>query len=594
MKYNELGKHHFITFVLFVIFSSVWGSAFAAKTAWVEESNAEAQIILQLITKYYPESAAKFGIEGHDEEIMDMKVNIFSRKQQDVQQSITKLQKRLDVVNNPKVRQDLEIMLQSQKDRYQSAKLHHETMLLYINLAETLFYSFHGLLDPRVDASRYPAALIRLKKYTGVQAGFTPITALAEARMQQRFQIKGLIGPYKVEVDQDLENLAHYIEGIKNLFHKSGLTGWQADFKILEAQLRLHAKWVKKEILPRTRSSNLLPEVIYADALKQFGVEMKPRELIERATFGYVEIRNEMRALAKRVAKQHGFKSNDYRSVILALKKKQLAKKGIIEFYQKRLRDLEAIIRREKIVSLPKRNAAIRLATAAESASVPVPHLSTPRLIGNTGEPAEFIIPLENPNSNAGEKFDDFSHDAATWTLTAHETRPGHELQFAAMIEGGVSITRAMFAFNSANVEGWALYAEAVMKEYLPLDGQLLSLHAKLMRAARAFLDPMLNLGMMRPEDAKQFLMHEVVLSEPMATQEIDRYTFKAPGQATSYYYGFMKLESLRVKTELALRDHFNQQAYHDFILAQGLLPPDLLETAVMDDFVRHQAQSLN
>jgi hypothetical protein len=57
-----------------------------------------------------------------------------------------------------------------------------------------------------------------------------------------------------------------------------------------------------------------------------------------------------------------------------------------------------------------------------------------------------------------------------TWSLTVHEARPGHELQFASMIESGVSQARGIYAFNSANVEGWALYAEAVMKEYLPLE----------------------------------------------------------------------------------------------------------------------------
>jgi uncharacterized protein (DUF885 family) len=184
---------------------------------------------------------------------------------------------------------------------------------------------------------------------------------------------------------------------------------------------------------------------------------------------------------------------------------------------------------------------------------------------------------------------DDFKYDAITWPLTSHEARPGHELQFAAMLEEGVSTTRAVFAFNSANVEGWALYSEAFMKPYMPLDGQLATLQMRLMRAARAFLDPMLNLGMMEPSAAKRVLMDEVLLSEPMAKQEVDRYTFNAPGQATSYFFGYTKLEALRAKTQLALGGHFNEQAYHDFIIGQGLLPPELLEKAVTEEFVPAQ-----
>ena len=78
--------------------------------------------------------------------------------------------------------------------------------------------------------------------------------------------------------------------------------------------------------------------------------------------------------------------------------------------------------------------------------------------------------------------------------------KQGHELQFAKMTEAGVSIPRAVFAFNSANVEGWALYAESFLKPYLPLEGQMGSLQMRLMRAARAFLDPMVNLGQVTPE----------------------------------------------------------------------------------------------
>ena len=80
------------------------------------------------------------------------------------------------------------------------------------------------------------------------------------------------------------------------------------------------------------------------------------------------------------------------------------------------------------------------------------------------------------------------------------------------MIESGVSIARAVFAFNSVNVEGWALYAEAEMQPYEPLDGQLFALQMRAQRAARAFLDPMVNLGQITPEDVKQFLMGGVPL----------------------------------------------------------------------------------
>ena len=175
------------------------------------------------------------------------------------------------------------------------------------------------------------------------------------------------------------------------------------------------------------------------------------------------------------------------------------------------------------------------------------------------------------------------------WTLTAHEARPGHEMQFSSIIESGVSIARALFAFNSANVEGWGLYAEAIVRPYLPLDAQLISLQYRLMRAGRMFLDPMLNLGMITPEEAKRLIVEDMAVGESWAQNEIERYTYRIPGQATAYYYGYGKMQALRAQTELYLRDAFDQRAFHDFVLAQGILPPDILMDAVMNEFVPSQ-----
>ena len=104
------------------------------------------------------------------------------------------------------------------------------------------------------------------------------------------------------------------------------------------------------------------------------------------------------------------------------------------------------------------------------------------------------MIPLVERNEDGSWPVTDDMYVAGSWTLTAHEARPGHEMQFSSVIESGVSTARAIFAFNSANVEGWGLYSEVIVQQYLSPEAQLFGLKARLIRAARAFLDPMLNL----------------------------------------------------------------------------------------------------
>jgi uncharacterized protein (DUF885 family) len=571
---------------LLVVALAAMASANAEDAGWVAQSNANAEPLLTVMARYAPETAAAFGVEGHDSEVLDLKPGYDTRFEADLAKVAADLEGRIAAATDPRVRQDLQILLTAARDQSNTSQLNRRLMLPYFDLGQVLFRSFDSLLDPRVAKERYPAALIRLKRYTGAEDGYTPITVLARARMEERFSTPGLTGPWTVELQQALDNQGRYMTGIEEAFERSGLEGWQKDHARLVRQMDEHAQWIRTALLPRARTTNRLPPEIYADNLRNFGVKTDPQELIQNALIGYMQTRNELDSTARRVAKERGYDVSDYREVLRRLKKDAIANDALMPTYRARLKDIEAIVRREQIVSMPAREAVIRVATEAESTAIPAPHLSPPRLIGNTGEPAEFVLPLENPNAPPGTKMDDFTFDAITWTLTAHEARPGHELQFAKMVENGTSIPRVVFAFNSANVEGWALYAEAVMQQYMPTEGQMGALQMRLMRAARAFLDPMINLGQIEPAAAQAFLMKEVGLSEPMAKQEVDRYSFLAPGQATSYFYGYQKQLALRARAEMALGDRFEEGAYHDFVIGEGLLPPELLEEAVMERYV--------
>jgi uncharacterized protein (DUF885 family) len=124
------------------------------------------------------------------------------------------------------------------------------------------------------------------------------------------------------------------------------------------------------------------------------------------------------------------------------------------------------------------------------------------------------------------------------------------------------------------------------MQPYEPLEGQLLTLQLRLLRAARAFLDPELQSGKMTPAEAYDVLEKDVMLSHAFAKEEVERFTFRSPGQANSYFYGYTRLLALRKETEAALGAKFDQKKFHDFLLGQGLLPPDLMRRAVLDEFV--------
>ncbi|HET7873487.1 MAG TPA: DUF885 domain-containing protein [Terriglobales bacterium] len=559
----------------------------ASAKDWIKRSNENAQILLKVQAKFAPEFAARQGVEGLDDQVTQFPPNRREQVKGDTRAAITQLEKILATEKDPLVRQDLEIMIQAAQRFVRGQEITEKYDMPYFNLPQLLFSGIRALLDDQVPENRRTAALVRLRKYAGMEPGYQPLTEQAKARTAE-WTKPGQLPPAKVEVETNLARADFFINGIEQLFQKYKIEGYQEPYAKLKQQLADYNAWVKQEILPKARTDFRLPAEEYAFGLQQIGVDIPPEQLAAMAHKSFTEYQQAMQEVAAKIAKRRGLKSTDYRDVIRELKKDQLVGEAILPKYKETLASIEGTIRKEKLATLPNRPARIRLATPAETAQQPAPHMDPPPFLNNTGQQGEFVLPLNvpaAPGSAQTKQIDDFTFAASTWTLTAHEARPGHEMQFDSMVERGVSIARALYAFNSTNVEGWGLYAEYITQPYMPLDGQLISLQLRLMRAARAFLDPELQSGKVTPADAMRVLTQDVVLSDAFANTEVERYTFRAPGQATSYYYGFTKLLELRKDVEANTGKNFSAMKFHDFILSQGLLPPELLRKAVMQQF---------
>ena len=565
--------------------------AAAAKPApsWVAKSNADAQILLKAQAPFQPEQLSFLGIPGYDDQVFDFGPDNAKRFRDATAKARAELAALAATEIDPNVKQDLAILIKAADDNLQSSETNERLVRPWLDVGQTVFQGVLGLLSDQTPPERRAMALARLKRYAGQLPGSTPLATLAKQRYVERGE-PGLQQPTKIEVQQALDNLPTYIKGMRALFVKYNINDAGPTIDALDKQLADYAAWSKATVLPTARTDYKLPAELYALQLKNVGIDIDPRALIERAQLEFMETRAAMQQLAPRVAKDKNLKQTDYLGVMHALKYPQFNNDQIEPHYRTVVMpELDRLIAANRVVTLPNRPMQMRLASEAESAAQPAPHFLPAPLVGNTGQQGTFVLPLGNPNAGADGPYDDFNFPSAAWTLTAHEGRPGHELQFTAMIERGVSLARTLYAFNSVNVEGWALYAEAEMVPYEPVDGQLFALQFRLLRAARAMLDPMLNLGLTDRDTAFKVLTDQVGFSKAMARQEIDRYTVNSPGQAGSYFYGYSRIMQLRAETELALGAKFDRKAFNDFLLDQGLLPPDLLAKAVREEFVPAQ-----
>jgi uncharacterized protein (DUF885 family) len=562
-----------------------------AEKPWIKQSNDYTNTLLNVQLDHAPEQGSAQGVAKFDDRISDPSRADEVLERRELEAALTKIKAARASVTDKNVQEDIDILqknfnLQFRVDDFELAR-----EVPFYNASAQIFRGLRGLLDDQVPAPRRTAALVRLRKYAGVEPGYKPFTERLKERESEQIAKPGVIFPSKEEVETDLGRNSNYVEGIVALFKKYGLTGWEPAYEKLKVQLADYDTWVKANILPKARTDFRLPPEKYVLAFEGYGIDIPPAQIAKMAHAAFLQYQAEMAPLAARVAKANGYPSSDYRAVIAELKKKQITGEAILPFFENRLHEIEKIIVAKNLVTLPSRPAIIRLATPAETAQQPAPHMTPPPFLHNTGQRGQFVLPLNIPSATGGaeDKYDDFTFDAVAWTLTAHEARPGHELQFDSMVEHGVSLARALYAFNSTNAEGWGLYAEYIMQPYEPVEGQLLTLQLRLLRAARAFLDPELQSGAATQAQAYSVLEKDVMLSHAFAKEEVERFTFRSPGQANSYFYGYTRLLSLRQETEKALGRKFDQKKFHDFILGQGLLPPDLMRRAVLEEFIPSQ-----
>jgi uncharacterized protein (DUF885 family) len=197
---------------------------------------------------------------------------------------------------------------------------------------------------------------------------------------------------------------------------------------------------------------------------------------------------------------------------------------------------------------------------------------------------------------------------AALADLAVHEGFPGHDWHFKVMTEyreeiapvrwltpGAVEDSSSMWE-DSMAMEGWALYAEALMAEpqpgapegfYTP-EERLYQLRGKLYRDLRVRIDTGLHTNRMSYDEATN-LFSEVVdflpgpCSDPArseakrascesAERAIFRYS-KWPTQAVTYRLGKDQIYDLRAEAQRILGAAFNPQEFHLAFMRQGTIP---------------------
>lgn len=172
-------------------------------------------------------------------------------------------------------------------------------------------------------------------------------------------------------------------------------------------------------------------------------------------------------------------------------------------------------------------------------------------------------------------------------TIVYHEGVPGHHLQLATAVleRSRLNDFQRLMATTSGHAEGWALYAERLVRElgYLNDDAHLLGmLDGQLFRAARVVLDIGMHLELPIPAGTGfhegetwtpalglEFLMTRTLMNAQFCRDEIDRY-LGWPGQAPSYKVGQRVWLRARDAARARHGSDFDEKAFHTAALRLG------------------------
>jgi uncharacterized protein (DUF885 family) len=184
-----------------------------------------------------------------------------------------------------------------------------------------------------------------------------------------------------------------------------------------------------------------------------------------------------------------------------------------------------------------------------------------------------------------GKRLESNSYPAIPST-SVHEAYPGHHWHLS-MAKLNPSHLRQWLG-TSYFSEGWALYAERMMREqgfFTDLRHRMFQYEATLFRAARIVVDTSLHMGEMEYDDAVAYMLENSSLTEPTARAEVTRYC-SWPTQASAYLTGCLEIVRIRDRflsaRNASTSDTQHLRAFHDALVSSGDLPIALAERAVM------------
>jgi len=384
-----------------------------------------------------------------------------------------------------------------------------------------------------------------------------------------------------VEQLQQLTDIAPESHPFMGLAKRANDEKFEQEFmKLLQQQLipamKTYQEYLENEYIDKARIQlgiHVLPNgrACYMAQYRAYTtLKRTPEQVYELGLKTVNENKDRVRKLGKSIYKTDTF--ND--AVKMANqdeKEKFVTAQAMHEFF-------EAVVNRSKTVSaqyfnkLPDMQMHVKAVPTYQQGQGQGAHY----VVGSDDRLAEFAY---DPTSYSNENF------GTAEIVTVHEGYPGHHLQIA-LVQEQVNFHPIENAFsNTAFVEGWARYAEALSEEA----GIYQSDSAKILRrswpARGMVVDTGVHILGWSNQQAIDFIKES---GNPALSNDADAMLDRIaslPGQLTAYDSGALEIFALRKQYKNAMGDDFDIRVFHDLMLENGDVPLSVLKQQILDTF---------
>jgi len=354
-----------------------------------------------------------------------------------------------------------------------------------------------------------------------------------------------------------------------------------------EALLR-YRNFLEKDLVNRSFGEMRIGDAAYRKRFElELGTDMTPEEAVAAAYRELDSVHERMYALAAPLYEKLSGKAApaepdfEERIRIVAAVLDDIAndhppRSGLLDACKAAYAEAERFVRERDLVSLPVEPLHI-IETPPFLRAMRVAATISPGPLDKGGDFYFMVTPIpDGLGADQAEQYLREYNNELLRVVTIHEAMPGHYVQMARGNRVPSFVRSALY--NTAFIEGWAVYCQGMMVEEGFRSGDPRLALAADKYYLRVVINALLDSGMhredMQEEEAVRLVTHEGFQSNSEAVAKWRRSVGINPCYLSSYLVGALEIRSLREDAQREWGDRFTLKDFHERLLACGSIPP--------------------